>query len=1626
MLLTVLCETLRLKVTFLKRNANVFITTVLLLMVATMHVVPYATGQNLRTSQQERTTEAAFSNKATLFDISTKRESQDVTTSKSAFASDTQPLDEDNLNTQNYARNYPFNTSTTKVSLRINRQTSVSVQVADDEKHFNPEEGFDITPTAKSLLPDEIGTPVITLGTDDFSKHFNRKITTTTITEIVPDNSTAVLTTLDYFRQTAVEVTAQTLTTTGSPTEITSAGTVVTMETTYSSTETDEKKTPVTFTTTTKQSARNNESYNVTLTTTKGLFENTNEDTQSTLPITNESYNVTLTTTKGLSENTNEDTQSTLPITNENYSVTLTTTKGLSENTNEDTQTTLPITNESYSVTLTTTKGLSENTNEDTQSTLPIINESYSVTLTTTKGLSENTNEDTQSTLPITNESYNVTLTTTKGLSENTNEDTQSTLSITNESYSVTLTTTKGLSENTNEDTQTILPKPNTSKQNTEDSSTTLADEHSSGQIATGFERTLKSDLLLKIPPKSISFGDSNFITKGEISNVGSLQGTASDIKEIFTSATTPVRQTLPLFEEIDRDIYSIHTNRTLLLHQTDGTAIDISNGVCDFCLYEGEGNFSSYGYPAPYRSNLECTYRIKRVDDSCELEVTFHDFDLTSYDTGTCNEDYLLVDERRFCGNSWRGKSTTINFPRQLKELTFYFHSNNIISGGGFWIEVKRKPGTCTGISARLLPSCDRTFLKENFFLRSPNYPDNYPTLTVCHYEVGRVNSDICGLEMKFLKFDIEPSDSCVYDFLKVDDKKLCGVITPEAVRVFMFQEERKTITFLSDGQATRPGFNIEVRQIKDCYPENVLPPPPSCDVCIDSVKGEINSYGYPNVYRNNLQCKYSIEEHNDTFCSVTFNVVDFDVDYTPSCIGDYLELEERRYCGNELRGHSRTVSFRDRKSITLMFQTDSVSVKRGFKINFQQHRCSGVRAPFTTVSNTQNNKDPSEVSDSFSPFERFREDPDREFEVFGSVPPPVVPESTSLRDAAEGLSEIKPTGPCVYVFAEYDFIIQSKNYPDNYENNLDCQYVIRRQGNVCRLELIFVSFEVESSRNCEYDYLEIDGEKLCGSLPADLIRNIDFKTDEKIFHFHSDGANPRPGFFIQAHERECETGTERPLLPRRRTCDQDFSDRVFELTSVNYPGDYENLLSCHYNIKKYSDDVCSLELTFLDFSVQNGPDCLHDSLQVNNELICGDVRRGTVRTFEFRGRRTLIHFYSDALVTSRGFHIRVTQKECIPTATSPPFVGPTFCNERFTALEFEITSVNYPNNYNDKLNCRYTVVKYNGLVCRLELTFVDFNIQQSPDCSDDYLEVNGDRLCGKLRENTRQTIEFFEAAKVLSFHSNDRRNDKGYKIHVLQRECETFTTRTPFLPDNSFCSDVYTRKEFYLSSVNYPQNYDNNLDCSYVIRRYNSNVCSLRLQFLDFDVESSTDCEYDYLDVDGQKLCGTLPAGTSRTYDFQSFEKVIHFRTDSASSRPGFRMRITQEECSQTSAPTLTTPLSRDCHENFRELEFDITSEEYPREYPNNRDCRYAIYRQNNICQLELTFLTFDVEGNEDCRYDYLRVDGETLCGALPVGESRILDFKTSKKVIEFHSDSATTRQGFHIRARQIPCST
>lgn len=73
-----------------------------------------------------------------------------------------------------------------------------------------------------------------------------------------------------------------------------------------------------------------------------------------------------------------------------------------------------------------------------------------------------------------------------------------------------------------------------------------------------------------------------------------------------------------------------------------------------------------------------------------------------------------------------------------------------------------------------------------------------------------------------------------------------------------------------------------------------------------------------------------------------------------------------------------------------------------------------------------------------------------------------------------------------------------------------------------------------------------------------------------------------------------------------------------------------------------------------------------------------------------------------------------------------------------------------------------------------------------------------------------------------------------------------------------------MFTSKLFDLRSVDYPSGYPGNLDCKYIIFQANSNVCRLEFTFIDFDMEAN--CEADFLEIDGERLCGNLLADTKK----------------------------------------------------------------------------------------------------------------------------------------------------------------
>lgn len=76
---------------------------------------------------------------------------------------------------------------------------------------------------------------------------------------------------------------------------------------------------------------------------------------------------------------------------------------------------------------------------------------------------------------------------------------------------------------------------------------------------------------------------------------------------------------------------------------------------------------------------------------------------------------------------------------------------------------------------------------------------------------------------------------------------------------------------------------------------------------------------------------------------------------------------------------------------------------------------------------------------------------------------------------------------------------------------------------------------------------------------------------------------------------------------------CDNSFCDELGFIRSHNYPlSTYSSDEDCFYRIKKYRPEICTVQLSFTDFALEDSVDCSRDYLEINRVRYCGNQLRG------------------------------------------------------------------------------------------------------------------------------------------------------------------------------------------------------------------------------------------------------------------------------------------------------------------------------------------------------------------------------------------------------------------------------
>ncbi|XP_078540815.1 astacin-like metalloendopeptidase [Lissotriton helveticus] len=313
-------------------------------------------------------------------------------------------------------------------------------------------------------------------------------------------------------------------------------------------------------------------------------------------------------------------------------------------------------------------------------------------------------------------------------------------------------------------------------------------------------------------------------------------------------------------------------------------------------------------------------------------------------------------------------------------------------------------------------------------------------------------------------------------------------------------------------------------------------------------------------------------------------------------------------------------------------------------------------------------------------------------------------------------------------------------------------------------------------------------------------------------------------------------------------------------------------------------------------------------------------------------------------------------------------------------------------------------------------------FYHEQSRSDRDDYVKImtefiSDDNLANFNKENTNNLGLEYDYSSIMHYgryaYTNttgqatiipikDPNADIGQRVGLSNLDLAKINR----LYNCGMCSTISRVGYGFLNSNNCPSQNPSNTDFSYLIR---ANSAKILLTFKAFDIESSPNCESDYVMVyDGMtkdspvlldKACGSesVPPVVSSTNVM-----LLQFVTNGASVFNAYYQNIACAHAYSTSPGT-------------------VTSENYPEDYPANLDCGYYISAPSGNT-ISLTFTDFDLEPSfPRCHIDYLAIyNGPTnndpliglYCGSGPIPP---VVSTGNTLLLQFHSDSSEQRKGF-----------
>lgn len=1072
----------------------------------------------------------------------------------------------------------------------------------------------------------------------------------------------------------------------------------------------------------------------------------------------------------------------------------------------------------------------------------------------------------------------------------------------------------------------------------------------------------------------------------------------------------------------------------------------------CGGIYYKSHGFIYSPGWPNKYRTNQDCTWTIM-VPVGQQIRLNISNFDLERPIRNKCHSgDYLEVRNGlsqyspligQYCGAFASKRVISLS-----NVLNIHFHSDFYLTGNGFKIEWD---GSIIG--------CGGTLTGSTGSISSPNYPDSYNENSECSYKI--VTSLGSRIRLAFTDLDLERTTDCRDDYVEMFDGK-----DPTAPSLgkhcFMSAGLNNIVTstnvayikFRSDFYIAGKGFLINYYTI--------------CNNNITGRYGVIESPDYPNNYPLLQNCLWNINVPVGNKIKVLFNHFDifkihvfrWSNNRINRCDQDYLQWKEpsesaysNKICGDTLPSMITTRG----NSLQLKFSTGYFSSKTGFRLEWVNDGCGGhiqksrgsvsVNASVTSsgeiecewlvetsigtsvnliisglyLSNSQNcTMDAVEIyngQDIKSPL--LTKICHHDSTSFVQSTANFMFIRFVKRSALQGtyftssFSSLK--ADCGGRVASISGFIYSKNYPKNYDNNLDCTWIISVPNNH-RIELNFIDFDLDSDSSdvdtnddsCGDSIKIYDNEFMITSnytkivCPQSKISQIISKYNRIMIQFTTNNYGSAKGFKIHF---SATCGAQIKAV----------SDGI--ISNDKYLGGTNK--SCTWTISAAKlDQRISLTFTHMYLPKDNSDSQLASNRSCSSSYIRvldGDDEQAP-QINEFCGQK------SPPMIVSNGNALTVilgTYSNSIVGLFSAHYSSlNTACGGTFTSEEGTIASPNYPHSYPNGADCEWILSTSPGN--RVYVTFEQFSLEYSDGCNEDYLEIRENNGAGKLLGvycGNDIPVNTTAATKLyIKFHSNDKSSGQ-----------DIFLMHYGFLHGNDFIGI----EQGEISSPLYPHQY---LGSGEYTWRILTGKETITLTIDGLEIHSYSEICVNKLSIyDGyddtapllDELCGILP---SKIKVLQTTSNVVYIKLTLFESNTGalFHLRWTKSDRISNTAEgeekincgsKNTTLVSPGNH-------IILQSPNYPKEYDNDLNCEWTYQTDNTGRHLRLNFQEFEVEEMQNCVADSVSVySSDNIIEWKPIkpaeckSQSMLFQNIDSSRYmkVKFKTDNSVVKKGF-----------